>query len=305
LQNRYIFGTGIDEALIQVSSGGTLTFLHADTVGSIVATSNDSGAVTNKNLFGPFGEIATLSGTTFGFTGQRYDSELGLYYFKNRYYSSIIGRFLQPDPVGYTGEDFNLYTYAFNSPLKNTDPMGEDCGCGCAGSTSCGFLGSGLTDTQALQWMFIFAADNPGVSPITVLWEFVENFVYGFAGSDGSGVGSSSSSAGVVSNPTNFKPKCKQGKTRNWCFQWCINTACCLAAEATCKLACSDFYIPGSSLWIDCQLCCGNVGTSCTIGKKPWDPQNWLDCLSLTEDPQNIIGYAPGGRISLGGGLYF
>jgi uncharacterized protein RhaS with RHS repeats len=31
---------------------------------------------------------------------------------------------LQTDPSGYTGEDFNLYTYVRNSPLRFADPMG-------------------------------------------------------------------------------------------------------------------------------------------------------------------------------------
>lgn len=122
LQNRYIYGTGFDEPLITVSSGGTLTFLHQDRLGSIVATSDNTGAVTNKNLYSPFGQITTLAGT-FGFTGQRYDSETGLYYYKRRYYAPALGRFLQPDPVGYT-EDYNLYTYVGNSPLGFYDPMG-------------------------------------------------------------------------------------------------------------------------------------------------------------------------------------
>lgn len=124
LQNRYVYGTGLDEPLIQVSGAGVLTFLHHDRMGSVVATSNSAGVVTNKNVFSPFGEINTLAGTTFGFTGQRFDSELGLLYFKRRYMSAKLGRFLQPDPVGYTGEDFNLYTYVGNSPLAFTDPMG-------------------------------------------------------------------------------------------------------------------------------------------------------------------------------------
>ncbi len=125
LQNRYVYGTKMDEPLITVSSGGTLTFLHADIVGSIVATSANTGAETNKNLYSTFGEITTLAGTTFGFTAQRYDSELSLYYFKRRYYSPALGRFLQPDPAGYAGpEDFNLYTYVGSSPLKFTDPLG-------------------------------------------------------------------------------------------------------------------------------------------------------------------------------------
>ena len=123
LQRRYVYGTGLDEPLIIVT-GSTPTFLHHDKVGSIIAVSNNSGAVANKNKFSPFGEITTLGGTTVGFTGQRYDSELGLYYFKRRYYSPKLGRFLQPDPIGYTGSDFNLYTYVGNSPQKFTDPIG-------------------------------------------------------------------------------------------------------------------------------------------------------------------------------------
>ncbi|MDQ5950787.1 MAG: tRNA(Glu)-specific nuclease WapA, partial [Patescibacteria group bacterium] len=123
LQRRYVYGTGLDEPLIIVT-GSTPTFLHHDKMGSIIAVSNNSGAVANKNKFSPFGEITTLGGTTIGFTGQRYDSELGLYYFKHRYYSPKLGRFLQPDPIGYTSSDFNLYTYVGNSPKKYTDPMG-------------------------------------------------------------------------------------------------------------------------------------------------------------------------------------
>jgi len=77
----------------------------------------------NKNLFGAFGEVGTFAGTTFGFTGQRYDSDLGLHYYKRRVYSQNLGRFLQTDPIGYTS-DLNLYTYVSNNPLNLTDPMG-------------------------------------------------------------------------------------------------------------------------------------------------------------------------------------
>lgn len=143
LRNRYVFSDSLDEPLIQVTSAGVLTFYHADKQGSIVGVSNASGASANKNQFSEFGEITTLGGTIFGFTGQRYDSETGLYFYKNRYYSPKIGRFLQPDPIGYTpipdvdciciDEDLsnkctprvlNLYTYVRNNPLKFTDPLG-------------------------------------------------------------------------------------------------------------------------------------------------------------------------------------
>ena len=105
------------------SSAGVLTYLHADRIGSIIATTNSSGAVTNKNLYSAFGE-GVPAGSTFGFTGQRYDSETGLYYYKRRYYNPAIGRFLQPDTIGYT-TDLNLYTYVNNDPLNKLDPTGQ------------------------------------------------------------------------------------------------------------------------------------------------------------------------------------
>src|SRR5208283_4034524 len=98
-----------DEALIQVTSTGVKTYYHADPQGSIIAVTNSSGAVANKNKYSPFGESTVLSGTSHGFTGQRYDAETGLYNFKARYYSPTLGRFLQPDPLGHS-VGLNLYS---------------------------------------------------------------------------------------------------------------------------------------------------------------------------------------------------
>ncbi len=109
LQNRFVHGPGVDKPIIQVTSGGTVSFIHEDAQGSIVAISDNTGAVTNKYKYSPFGESAALSGTIFGYTGQRYDAETGLYYYKARYYSPSIGRFLQVDPIGYVGGSLNIY----------------------------------------------------------------------------------------------------------------------------------------------------------------------------------------------------
>jgi len=69
-----------------------------------------------------------ISGSNFGirhlFTGQQWYSELGLYDLRNRFYSPDIGRFLQPDPVGFAGDPTNLYRYCGNNPVTRSDPTG-------------------------------------------------------------------------------------------------------------------------------------------------------------------------------------
>jgi RHS repeat-associated protein len=83
-----------------------------------------AGDVLNSMKYGPFGETPALSGTPFGYTGQRYDAELQAYYYKARYYSPEIGRFLSPDPIGFDAGDMNLYAYVGNDAVNLTDPAG-------------------------------------------------------------------------------------------------------------------------------------------------------------------------------------
>jgi len=56
LQNRYVYGVGLDEPLVQVSSSGVLSYLHTDRLGSIIATTDSTGAVTNRSKYSPIGE---------------------------------------------------------------------------------------------------------------------------------------------------------------------------------------------------------------------------------------------------------
>jgi len=124
LINRYVYGAGFDEPVWAENGSGVITYLHGDETGSIIMITSQMGGVISQYSYTPSGESTSVNATNFAFTGQHFDPELALYYFKTRYYSPKLGRFLQPDPVGYGGGSLNLYDYASNDPLNLSDPVG-------------------------------------------------------------------------------------------------------------------------------------------------------------------------------------
>ena len=124
LLRRYVFGPGIDEPVATIAAAGTKSYNHQDALGSVIALSDGTtGAVGDKYTYSAYGESPSLAGNAFRYTGRRVDAETGLYYYRARYYSPRLGRFLQPDPIGYQG-GLNLYAYVGGDPLNLTDPSG-------------------------------------------------------------------------------------------------------------------------------------------------------------------------------------
>jgi RHS repeat-associated protein len=125
MQRRYVHSPGVDEQLLWYDGErlATKTFMYADHLGSIVSTADINGVRTGTYTYGPNGEPGETVGPRFRFTGQQYIAELGLYYYKARFYAPRLGRFLQTDPVG-TKDDLNLYAYVGNNPVNRVDPTG-------------------------------------------------------------------------------------------------------------------------------------------------------------------------------------
>ena len=75
----------------------------------------------------PFGDSIETAVDAVGFTGHKFDKDLGLSYMQARYYDPVIGRFMSNDPIGFRDiHSFNRYTYVNNNPYRYTDPDGRE-----------------------------------------------------------------------------------------------------------------------------------------------------------------------------------
>ncbi len=119
----YIRGPSIDEPFIRKQSSGD-EFYQTDFLGSPVSLTDGTGVVQTTLAYESFGQT-TVSGTTtnaFQYTGRENDGT-GLFYYRARYYSPQLRRFIQEDSIGLSA-GINFYAYVGNRPTLATDPFG-------------------------------------------------------------------------------------------------------------------------------------------------------------------------------------
>ena len=138
------------------------TYHHHDALGSVIALTDGTGAVIERYKYDVFGQPTFLApdgvtvraessyGNKFLFTGREWlplsggyhlvinygssspptwqplpgGNQVGLYDYRNRAYTALLGRFMQTDPIRFDAGDANLYRYVGNRATGARDPMG-------------------------------------------------------------------------------------------------------------------------------------------------------------------------------------
>ena len=157
----YVYGNYIDEVLYTENTSGIFYYLH-DHLFSPVALVYPFGMVAERYEYNAYGKAAIYDGTftntyaatqisnPYLFTGRRLDNlnynsatnqyDYEIMYYRNRYYDTGMGRFLQHDSLGIVpnaqnpnkfqvarqfSDGMNIYQYVKSNPRIYTDPEGQ------------------------------------------------------------------------------------------------------------------------------------------------------------------------------------
>jgi RHS repeat-associated protein len=98
----YLCSLSIDEPFIRINAvTNAMEFYHHDALGTTLLLSDETGAVKTTYTYTPFGET-TVTGSPstnpFQYAGRENDGT-GLYHYRMRYYSPVMHRFIQEDPI--------------------------------------------------------------------------------------------------------------------------------------------------------------------------------------------------------------
>jgi RHS repeat-associated protein len=127
----YVFLNG--ERVARRDSSGSVDYYFSDRLKTTDIVTDSQGNIKNESDFYPWGsELQFLANDSnhYKFTGKERDAESGLDDFGARYYSSAMGRFIQPDiPFADQHRDdpqsWNLYMYGLNNPMRLVDDTGR------------------------------------------------------------------------------------------------------------------------------------------------------------------------------------
>jgi len=116
--------------LLATSVDGQFYTPAYDNNGNVTKYLDESGNIVASYEYDDFGRLISQSGSLADFFHTRfstkyYDSEADLYYYGYRFYSPVLMRWLNRDPIEERG-GLNLYAFCENIALECFDPLGEN-----------------------------------------------------------------------------------------------------------------------------------------------------------------------------------
>lgn len=124
------FGLGGVHNLVTRPTGATTSekqYKIQDHLGSTRVVLNQSGTVTSRDDYEPFGSVETQVGVMprKSYIDKETDAESGLGDYGARKYDSDLGRFTSIDPLWEKYRAWSPYAYSLNNPLMLKDPDGQ------------------------------------------------------------------------------------------------------------------------------------------------------------------------------------
>jgi RHS repeat-associated protein len=116
--------------LLAASISGTNCFATYDGNGNITALINAADkSLAARYEYSPYGELLRETGllahqNPFRFSTKFWDDESGLVYYNYRFYSPVLGRWINRDPDS-ENDNINMYGFIHNSPITAIDINGE------------------------------------------------------------------------------------------------------------------------------------------------------------------------------------
>ena len=134
VQRQYTYGNSIVSQRQLIGGNWVGSFYNTDGQGNVRQLTNESGVVTDTYTYDAFGKLLSQTGTTpnvYQYSGERFDSDLGLIHLRARYLNVDRGRFMSLDP--YPGEmdepaSIHKYLYTNADPVNYVDPSGMSSG---------------------------------------------------------------------------------------------------------------------------------------------------------------------------------
>ena len=121
----FVYATYVDDPIL-IEEDSSIYYYHSNRQFSVSALTDDNGQIFERYAYDSYGEPLLLTDSPlvdqpYTLTGRRLDSETGLMYFRARYYSAELGRFIGRDPLGYV-DGMSMYRGYF--AVNGVDPSG-------------------------------------------------------------------------------------------------------------------------------------------------------------------------------------